>query len=91
VMSGFYCTGLKKGPLADYEIIRPKRNEVGNLQYDATKSRIAKWYSAGLRAGSSGFESGRSWDFFSLPPYPDRLWVPSSLLYNGYQCLFPWE
>jgi len=22
---------------------------------------------------------------------PDRLWSPSSLLYNGYQGLFPWE
>jgi len=24
------------------------------------------------------------------PPHPDWLWVPPSLLSNGYQGLFPW-
>jgi hypothetical protein len=28
--------------------------------------------------------------FFS-PQSPDRLWGPSSLLFNGYRGLFPWE
>jgi hypothetical protein len=25
------------------------------------------------------------WEFFSSPPFPERLWGPSSLLSNGYQ------
>jgi hypothetical protein len=25
------------------------------------------------------------------PPRPERLWGPPSLLYNGYQGLFPWD
>jgi hypothetical protein len=28
---------------------------------------------------------GRDWKFSSSPPYPDRLWVPPSLLSNGYR------
>jgi hypothetical protein len=34
---------------------------------------------------------GRSWEFFSSPPRPDRLGSPPSLLSNGYQGLFPWR
>jgi hypothetical protein len=33
--------------------------------------------------------AGRRWEFFSLPPRPDRLWGPSSLLSNGNRGLFP--
>jgi hypothetical protein len=29
-------------------------------------------------------------DFFSSPEHPDKFWGPSSLLYSGYQRLFPW-
>jgi hypothetical protein len=34
-----------------------------------------------------GSNPGRSWEFFSSTPRPDRLW---SLLSNGYRGLFPW-
>jgi hypothetical protein len=36
-----------------------------------------------------GFHPG-SWEFFSSPPCPERLWDPPNLLSNGYQGLFPW-
>jgi hypothetical protein len=42
-----------------------------------------------LRAGWMGFDSGRSWDSFSSPPHPDRLWAPLSLLPYGYRSFFP--
>jgi hypothetical protein len=42
----------------------------------------------GWMVGGSG--PCRDWEFFSLSPYPDRLWGPPSLLSNGYQGLFPW-
>jgi hypothetical protein len=35
-----------------------------------------------------GSSAGRSWEFFSSPPHPDRLWGPSSLLSNEYQGAF---
>jgi hypothetical protein len=37
-----------------------------------------------------GFDSRRGLEIFSSPPRPERLWGPLSLLYNGYQGLFPW-
>jgi hypothetical protein len=46
-------------------------------------ARLAQWHSAGLRGSSPG----RSWEFFSSQPLPDRLWGPPSLLSNGYQGL----
>jgi len=38
-----------------------------------------------------GLVPGRSWEFLSSPPRPDRLWSPPSLLSNGFQGLFPWR
>jgi hypothetical protein len=42
-----------------------------------------------LWAGRLGFNSwqGQWWDFFSLPPRPERLWGPPSLLSNWYRGL----
>jgi len=33
---------------------------------------------------------GGDWEFFSSTPCSDRLWGPPSLLFIGYQGLFPW-
>jgi hypothetical protein len=46
-----------------------------------------------LQAGQLGFYdsiASRGWEFFSSPLCPDWLWVPPSLLSNGYWELFPW-
>jgi hypothetical protein len=37
-----------------------------------------------LRTGRPGFDYRQRQDNFSSPPRPDRLWVPPSLLLNGY-------
>jgi len=34
---------------------------------------------------SSVYEDGGSWEFFSSPPRPERLWGPPSLLSSGYE------
>jgi len=42
-----------------------------------------------LRAERSGFYGsipGRSWEIFSSPSCPERLWGPP----NGYRGVFPW-
>jgi hypothetical protein len=44
----------------------------------------------GCTIGVLGFDSWRGLEFFSSSPRQDRLWVPPSLLSNGYQRLFPW-
>jgi hypothetical protein len=38
-----------------------------------------------------GSSPGRSLEFFSSPPRPDRLWGPPSLLSNGYEGPFTWK
>jgi hypothetical protein len=43
-----------------------------------------------LATGCLSSSPGRGWGFFSLPPLPDRLLGPTSLLPNGYPGLFPW-
>jgi hypothetical protein len=48
---------------------------------------VYRWATGWLIDGSS---LGRGFEFFSLPPRPDRLWGPPSLLSTGYQGLFPW-
>jgi hypothetical protein len=50
-------------------------------------SVVGRW-ATGWMIGYSN--SGRSWEFFSLPPCSDWFWGLSSLLSNGYQGHFPW-
>jgi hypothetical protein len=42
------------------------------------------------RSGWPGFYFQQGQGFFSLPPHPDQLWGPPSLLFNEYQGLFLW-
>jgi len=44
----------------------------------------------GWTIGVLGFDSHGDWEFFSSPPRPEWLWVPPSLLSNGYEGFFPW-
>jgi hypothetical protein len=48
----------------------------------ATRPRVG-------RSGFYGSNPGGGWEFFSSPPRPDRFWGPPSILYKGYQGLFP--
>jgi hypothetical protein len=64
-----------------------------NVKYllDYCKSRdssvgVALGYELDYRGSRVRFPAG-SWEFFSSPPRPERLWGPSSLLSNGYQGL----
>jgi hypothetical protein len=43
---------------------------------------IAQWAMGWMIGGSS---PSMGWEFFSSPPRPDRLWVPTSLLHSGYR------
>jgi hypothetical protein len=51
------------------------------------KFGIFIWATSRMIGGSS---PGRGWEFSPLPPRPDPLWDPPSLLSNGYQGLLPW-
>jgi hypothetical protein len=54
--------------------------------------RLFRQYSVWLRAGQPGHGGsipGRGKGFFLYTLCPDRLWVPPSLLYNGYRGSFP--
>jgi hypothetical protein len=64
-----------------------------NVQWSEQIMKLLGRYSAGLRAGRSGFWgsiSNGGWEFFSPPPRPERLWGQPSLLSNGYQGFFLW-
>jgi hypothetical protein len=39
---------------------------------------------------NSSFETPSGRIYFYIPPPPERLWSPPSLLANGYRGLFPW-
>jgi hypothetical protein len=47
---------------------------------------VQRWAMGWMIRGSS---PGRSWEFFSPPPHPDRLWSPPILLSNVYQVFSP--
>jgi hypothetical protein len=59
------------------------------IWYRGSGSRLAQWYSAGLRTGRTGVRVPAGTGNFS-PPCPCQLWGSSSLLSIGYQVLFPW-
>jgi hypothetical protein len=44
----------------------------------------------GLRTGRPEFDSRQGQEIFSSPQHSDRLWGPTSLLYNGHWRLFTW-
>jgi hypothetical protein len=65
------------------------QNPVINIMYNIS-TRI------GYIAKATGWMIGgsipsRSWEFFSSPPRPERLWGPHRNLCNGHQGLFPWR
>jgi hypothetical protein len=56
-----------------------KLQEPGELSGIALGYRLDDW----------GFKSQKGLGIFSSPLCPDQLWGPPSLLFNGYQGLFP--
>jgi hypothetical protein len=54
------------------------RHKDQNRSRDSSVTR--RWAAGWMIAGSS---PGRSWEFFSSPPRPDRIWGPLSLLSKG--------
>jgi hypothetical protein len=73
--------------------VRKLSKEMGRKNYNYYSKRswdssvVLRWATSWM---TGGLNPARSWGFFSLPPRPDQLWVPPSLLSNGYQELFPW-
>jgi hypothetical protein len=69
-----------------YPVLRePQLILPGLLTLGRDSSVVQRWGTGWIIWGSS---PGMGWGFFSLPPRPDRPWVPLSLLSNGYQGLF---
>jgi hypothetical protein len=62
---------------------------ISNSACNSSSVDIATRLRTGLWGSRVRFAAG-GWEFFSSPPRPERLWSPHSLLYNGYEELFPW-
>jgi hypothetical protein len=58
--------------------------------YNGRDSAVGRATGYGLDDRGVGVRVPLGSRIFSLPRRPDRLWVPPSLLSNGYWGLFPW-
>jgi hypothetical protein len=65
------------------DLYRPQSSSLCGSRYS---SDVYCWVTGMAVGGSSPC---KGWEFFSSPPCPNRLWVPPSLLSNGYQGLLP--
>jgi hypothetical protein len=53
-------------------------------------SELLSGIALGYGLDDGGLSPCRGCEFFSSPPRPDELWGLPSLLFSGYQELFPW-